>query len=247
MDDNVNEVTLIEQDLLMTVDDFARQERVSPRTVYRWIEMGRLDTVERLGKKYVNASIPLKTALGDNDNVGNVTKSEDDTQTKTGGALQNINIFEEYIKTLRENGKRYERSCRRWQMACFASVFLLIIALLAGTAIGLTYHYGTENLSGRLEASSAELAQIESDKSEALAKIDKINDQVQLQLKPYKEQNVKLQKRIDDLTARNDDLRDRLDEIFERNAILLQRIAEGSTIDGVAAAGPLEKTGDTSR
>ena len=47
MDDNFNEVTLVEQDLLMTVDDFAKQEGVTPRTVYRWIELGRLDTVGR--------------------------------------------------------------------------------------------------------------------------------------------------------------------------------------------------------
>jgi hypothetical protein len=88
MDDNINEVTLVEQDLLMTVDDFAKQECVTPRTVYRWIELGRLDTVERLGKKYVNASVPLKSAFNDNDNVGNELNS------KSVGAFQNVNIFE---------------------------------------------------------------------------------------------------------------------------------------------------------
>ena len=45
MDTNVSEVTVMEQDLLMTVDEFARQEGVTPRTVYRWIELGRLETV----------------------------------------------------------------------------------------------------------------------------------------------------------------------------------------------------------
>ena len=147
MDDYINEVTLVEQDLLMTVDDFAKQERVTPRTVYRWMELGRLDTVERLGKKYVNASVPLKSAVNDNDNVGN------DMKSKNGGALQNVNVFEEYLKTLRENGNRHEKSCRRWQMSCFVSIFLFIAALLAGTAISLVYHYGTENLSDKLHAS----------------------------------------------------------------------------------------------
>ena len=230
MDDYINEVTLVEQDLLMTVDDFAKQERVTPRTVYRWIELGRLDTVERLGKKYVNASTPLKTAVSDNDNVGNDMKSKD------VGALQNVNIFEEYLKTLRENGKRHEKSCRRWQMSCFVSVFLLIAALLAGTAISLVYHYGTENLSDRLEASSEELAKVESGRTDALAKVDNLDEQVEVRLKVYKDENARLKKRLDEVVARNDDLRDRLDETFNRNAILLQRFSEQLTIDEVASA-----------
>ncbi len=172
MDDNFNEVTLVEQDLLMTVDDFAKQEGVTPRTVYRWIELGRLDAVERLGKKYVNASVMPKTAINDNDNVGN------DTKSKNVGALQNVNIFEEYLKTLRENGKRYEKSCRRWQMSCFVSAFLFIATLLAGTALSLIYHYGTESLSDRLEASSTELTKIESDRTAALAKVDNLNEDI---------------------------------------------------------------------
>jgi len=230
MDDYINEVTLVEQDLLMTVDDFAKQECVTPRTVYRWIELGRLDTVERLGKKYVNASTPLKTAVSDNDNVGNDMKSKD------VGALQNVNIFEEYLKTLRENGKRHEKSCRRWQMSCFVSVFLLIAALLAGTAISLVYHYGTENLSDRLEASSEELAKVESGRTDALAKVDNLDEQVEVRLKVYKDENARLKKRLDEVVARNDDLRDRLDETFNRNAILLQRFSEQLTIDEVASA-----------
>ena len=232
MDDYINEVTLVEQELLMTVDDFAKQECVTPRTVYRWIELGRLDTVERLGKKYVNASVPLKTAINDNDNVGH------DMKSKNAGALQNVNIFEEYLKTLRGNGKRYEKSCRRWQMSCFVSVFLLIATLLAGTAISLVYHYGAENLSDRLEASSEELAKVESGRTDALAKVDDLDDQMEIRLKPYKDENIRLKKRLDEVVARNDALRDRLDETFNRNAILLQRFSEQLTIDEVASAGP---------
>ena len=239
MDDNISEVTLVEQDLLMTVDDFAKQECVTPRTVYRWIELGRLDTVERLGKKYVNASIPLKTPINDIDNVGN------DAKSKTVGALQNVNIFEEYLKTLRDNGKRYEKSCRRWQMSCFTSVFLLIAALLAGTAISLFYHYGYENLSDKLKTSSTELAEVESGRTDALAEVDTLNERVEAKLKPYKDENIKLQKRLDELVARNDDLRDRLDETFDRNAILLQRFSEQAMIDEMASATPLETRDDT--
>jgi hypothetical protein len=234
MDDNINEVTLVEQDLLMTVDDFAKQECVTPRTVYRWIELGRLDTVERLGKKYVNASVPLKSAFNDNDNVGN------DMKSKGVGALQNVNIFEEYLKTLRENGKRYEKSCRRWQMSCFVSIFFLIGTLLAGTAISLVFYYGTENLSDRLDAKSTEIAEVESGRADALAKVDDLNENMDTKLKPYKDENIKLQKRLDELVARNDDLRDRLDETFDRNAILLQRFSEQVTIDEVASADPLD-------
>ena len=112
MDTNVSEVTVMEQDLLMTVAEFARQEDVTPRTVYRWIELGRLETVERLGKKYVNASVPLKSGSSDSDNDGN------DTNSPKVGALQQVNIFEEYMKTLRDNGKNFEKSCRRWQFLC---------------------------------------------------------------------------------------------------------------------------------
>jgi len=239
MDDNFSEVTLVEQDLLMTVEDFAKQESVTPRTVYRWIELGRLETVERLGKKYVNASIAPKTPISDSDNVRH------DVKSTNAGALQNVNIFEEYLKTLRDNGKRHEKSCRRWQMACFVSIFLLIATLLAVTAISLTYHYGTENLSGRLEASSTELAEVESGRAAALAKVDKINEQVEIRLKPYMDENATLRKRLDELVTRNDDLRDRLDETFDRNAILLQRISEESTISEVASASPLETPDDT--
>ena len=136
-------------------------------------------------------------------------------------------------------------------MSCFASTFLLIAALLAGTAISLTYHYGTENLSDKLEASSTELAEAESDKTEALSKVDSIDEQVESKLQPYKDENTKLSKRIDELAARNDelvarndDLRDRLDETFYRNAILLQRFAEQATIDEVASVEPMD-TPDT--
>ena len=239
MDDTINEVTLVEQDLLMTVDDFAKQECVTPRTVYRWIELGRLDTVERLGKKYVNASVPLKTAVNDNDNVGN------DMTSKNAGALQNVNIFEEYLKTLRENSKRYEKSCRRWQMSCFASVFLFFIALLAGTAISLFYHYGYENLSDKLEVSSTELAEVESGRTDALATVEGLNEDMELRLKPCKDENTRLRERIDELVARNDNLRDRLDVTFDRNAFLLQRFAEEAAISEVASVDPLETSDNT--
>ncbi|MHC4291869.1 MAG: hypothetical protein ACYTEU_11570 [Planctomycetota bacterium] len=233
MDDNFSEVTVVEQDLLMTVDDFAKQECVTPRTVYRWIELGRLDTVERLGKKYVNASVPLKTAVNDNDNVGN------DMKSKVAGALQNVNIFEEYLKTLRENGRRHEKSCRRWQISCFVSTFLLVAAILAGTALSLIYYYGTENLSDKLEASSTELAEAETDRTSALAKVDNLNENMEMKLKPYKDENIRLQKRLDEIVSRNDDLRNRLDETLGRNTILLQRFSEQATIDEVVSAGPL--------
>ena len=239
MDDTINEVTLVEQDLLMTVDDFAKQEGVTPRTVYRWVELGRLDTVERLGKKYVNASVPLKTPVSDNDNVGNDMKSEN------AGAIQNVNIFEEYLKTLRENSKRYEKSCRRWQMSCFASVFLFFIALLAGTAISLFYHYGYENLSDKLETSSTELAEVESGRTDALATVEDLNEDMELRLKPYKDENTRLRERIDELVARNDNLRDRLDVTFDRNAFLLQRFAEEAAISEVASVDPLEASDNT--
>jgi hypothetical protein len=239
MDDTINEVTLVEQDLLMTVDDFSKQECVTPRTVYRWIELGRLDIVERLGKKYVNASVPLKTAVNDNDNVGN------DMKSKNAGALQNVNIFEEYLKTLRENSKRYEKSCRRWQMSCFVGVFLFFIALLAGTAFSLFYHYGYENLSDKLEASSTELAEVESGRTDALATVENLNEDIELRLKPYKEENLRLRERIDELVTRNDDLRDRLDVTFDRNAFLLQRFAEEAAISEVAAVDPLEAPDNT--
>ncbi|MHC5096989.1 MAG: hypothetical protein ACYSOL_02540 [Planctomycetota bacterium] len=239
MDDTINEVTLVEQDLLMTVDDFAKQECVTPRTVYRWIELGRLDTVERLGKKYVNASVPLKTAVNDNDNVGN------DMKSKNAGALQSVNVFEEYLKTLRENSKRYEKSCRRWQMSCFASVFLFFMALLAGTAISLFYHYGYENLSDKLEASSTELAEVESGRTDALATVEDLNEDMELRLKPYKDENTRLRERIDELVARNDSLRDRLDVTFDRNAFLLQRFAEEAAISEVASVDPLETSDNT--
>jgi len=234
MDDHINEVEVVEQDLLMTVDDFAKQERVTPRTVYRWIELGRLDTVERLGKKYVNSSVPLKTAIGDNDRVGHDTKSE------SGGALQSINIFEEYMKTLRENERCSEKSRRHWQLSCFVSVLLLFVALLAGTAVGLFYHYGYENMSDKLEASSTELAKAESDRVEALARVEELNTKIELKLKPYKDENTRLQDRLDKAVSQNDGLRDRLDETFDRNAILLQHFSEQATIDEVASAGSSE-------
>ncbi|OQY07687.1 MAG: hypothetical protein B6I25_01095 [Planctomycetales bacterium 4572_13] len=239
MNERINEVEVVEQDLLMTVDDFSRQEGVTPRTVYRWIELGRLDTVERLGKKYVNASIPLKTAVSDIDKNGH------DMKSSSVGALQSVNVFEEYLKTLRENSRRHEKSCRRWQMSCFASVFLFFVALLAGTAISLFYHYGYENLSDKLETSSTELDEVESGRTDALARIDMLNNRMGAKLKPYKDENIRLQKRLDELVARNDDLRDRLDETFDRNAVLLQWFSEQTMIDEVASAEPLETPNDT--
>ncbi|MEN8128032.1 MAG: hypothetical protein ABFR90_09550 [Planctomycetota bacterium] len=236
MDDNINEVEVVEQDLLMTVDDFAKQEGVTTRTVYRWIELGRLDTVERLGKKYVNASVPLKTAINDNDKFGHDMKS-------TGvGAIQNVNIFEEYLKTLRENERRSEKSSRHWQISCFVSVFLLFVALLAGTAISLFYHYGYENLSNKLESSETGLAKAESDKADALTRVDNFDERLEIKVKSYKDENTKLQKRLDEIIARNDELRDRLDETFDRNTVLLQRISEQTTIDEMAS---LETPEDT--
>jgi len=232
MYDNDNEVTVVEQDLLMSVDDFAQQEGVTARTVYRWIEQGRLDIVERLGKKYVNASIPLKTPVSDNDNAGH------DAKSSNGGALQNVNIFEEYLKTIRENGRRSEKSCRRWQVGCFLSTFLFIIALLACTALSLLYYYGTEGLSDKLKASSAEMAEIESARAAALAKMDDLSVEVEKQLKPYKDENLRLQKRLDEAIARNDDLRNRLDETFDRNVGLMERLSGKAAIEEVAPVRP---------
>ena len=232
MDDNYSEVTVVEQDLLMTVDDFAKQECVTPRTVYRWIELGRLETVERLGKKYVNASVPLKTAVNDSDNV------RSDVKSKNAGALQNVNIFEEYLKTLRENSRRAEKSCRRWQTSCFVSVLLFIVALLACTSLGLLYHYGTENLTERLEASAMEMEKVESSRTDALAKAEDLDAQMAMQIKPFKEENARLRKRLDEVLARNDELRDKLDETFGRNITLLERFSDQAIADEVASASP---------
>jgi hypothetical protein len=230
MDDNFSEVTVVEQDLLMTVDDFAKQEGVTTRTVYRWMELGRLETVERLGKKYVNASVPLKTAINDNDNVRHDAKSQN------AGALQNVNIFEEYLKTLRENSRRAEKSCRRWQMTCFASIFLFIVSLLACTSLALLYHYGTENLTERLDDSAAELAEVESGRNDALARAEGLSEQIELQIKPFKEENVRLRNRLDEVLAKNDALRDKLDETFGRNITLLERFSDQALEDEVASA-----------
>jgi hypothetical protein len=229
MYDNNSEVTVIEQDLLMTVDDFAQQEGVTPRTVYRWIEQGRLDIVERLGKKYVNASVPLKTAFNDTDNAGR------DTKSSNVGAIQNVNIFEEYLKTIRDNGRRSEKSCRRWQIGCFLSTFLFIVALLACTALSLLYYYGTENLTGKLNASSAELADIESAKAAALAKLDDLNAQIDKKMQPYKDENIRLQKRLDEAIARNDELSKQLDATFNRNVDLLERLSMKTSSDKVVS------------
>ncbi len=230
METDVNEVTVIEQDLLMTVDEFAKQEGVTPRTVYRWIELGRLDTVERLGKKYVNASIPLKSGISDDDNVGNDKKSPNVT------ALQSINIFEEYMKTLRDNGKNFEKSCRRWQISCFLSICLLFIALIAGTAVSMLFYYESEILTDKLSASSSRLAELESQKSAALAKADNLMQTMDNRLQPYIDENNKLKGRIDDLLSRNDELRASLGENMTQQAALLERISERTRIEELAMA-----------
>ncbi|MHC5159689.1 MAG: hypothetical protein ACYSN8_06640, partial [Planctomycetota bacterium] len=122
--------------------------------------------------------------------------------------------------------------------------FLFFITLLAGTAISLFFHYGYENLSGKLEASSTELAEVESSRTDALATVENLNEDMELRLKPYREENVRLRERIDELVVRNDDLRDRLDVTFDRNAFLLQRFAEEAAIDEVASVDPLEAPGN---
>ena len=111
-------------------------------------------------------------------------------------------------------------------MSCFASLFLFVAALLAATALGLLYHYGIESFNDKFEASAEKLAQVESEKADALAKLDDFNRKVEAQVQPYKEENEKLRLRLDELTSRNDSLRDRLDETYDRNALLLQTISE---------------------
>ena len=236
MDTNVSEVTVMEQDLLMTVDEFARQEGVTPRTVYRWIELGRLETVERLGKKYVNASVPLKSGVSDSDNDGN------DTNSPKVGALQQVNIFEEYMKTLRDNGKNFEKSCRRWQLLCFASVFLFFAALLAGTALSMLFYYENKMLDDKLVTTSAKLTEAESRRVASETKVDNLYENMDKSVLPYKDENVRLKKRIDELTAQNDGLRNQLDETVSRQAVLLQRFSEMTTIDEVVKADPALKS-----
>ena len=228
MNTDVNEVTVMEQDLLMTVDEFARQEGVTPRTVYRWIELGRLDTVERLGKKYVNASVPLKSAVNDNDNDGNDKTSPD------VGAIQQVNIFEEYMKTLRDNSKNFEKSCRRWQWLCFASVFLFFAALLAGTAFSMLFYYENEMLDEKLVTTSAKLTEAESRRMASETKVDNLYENMDKSVLPYKDENSKLKKRIEELTAQNDDLRSRLDSTMLQQATLLERLTEKTRAEEMA-------------
>ena len=241
MDNNVSEVTLVEQDLLMSVDEFAKQEDVTPRTVYRWIELGRLETVERLGKKYVNASVPLKTGSGDNDNVGNDTKSQ------KVGALQQVNIFEEYMKTLRDNGKNFEKSSRRWQLLCFASIFLFFAALLAGTAVSMLFYYENEMLSDKLTSATSDLSEAESKRMATETRVDNLYETMDKNVLPYKEENAKLKSRIDNLTAQNDDLRSRLDVAMSRQATLLDQLAteKAKAAEAVAMANSLAERPDT--
>jgi hypothetical protein len=68
---------------------------------------------------------------------------------------------------------------------------------------------------------------------------------MELRLKPFKDENIRLRERIDELVARNDDLRDRLDVTFDRNAFLLQRFAEEAAISEVASVDPLEAQDNT--
>ena len=203
MDTNISEVTVMEQDLLMTVDEF---------------------TVERLGKKYVNASVPLKSGVNDNDNDGN------DTKSSKVGALQQINIFEEYMKTLRDNGKNYEKSSRRWQIMCFASVFLFFVALLAGTAFSMLFYYENEMLTEKLTSATSKLSEAEARRLATETKMDNLYETMDKNTLPYKEENAKLLQRIDQLAAQNDDLRSRLDNAVAQQATLLERLAEKNKV-----------------
>jgi predicted nuclease with TOPRIM domain len=82
------------------------------------------------------------------------------------------------------------------------------------------------------------MAEIESARAAALAKLDDLNVEVEKQLKPYKDENLRLQKRLDEAIARNDDLRNRLDETFDRNVGLMERLSGKAAIDKAGSVRP---------
>ena len=69
-----------------------------------------------------------------------------------------------------------------------------------------------------------------------MAKAEDLSSQIALQIKPYKEENIRLRNRLDEVLARNDELRDKLDETFGRNITLLERFSDQALEDEVASA-----------
>ena len=135
-------------EILVSFQDFAKQENVSLRTVQSWAKQGRIETVRQNGKRFVNSSAPMVKVVK-NDDFGNSVNSR----------IFAPNVLLEKLLATNEGAKRQSgkaKSC--WQFAFFAVAFLLAVALAVAAGFGSWGYQKIENQSVVVETATADLA-----------------------------------------------------------------------------------------
>ena len=131
-------------EILVSFQDFAKQENVSLRTVQSWAKQGRIETVRKNGKRLVNSSAPIVEVV-----------KNDDFGKNVNSLVFAPNPLLEKLLVVNEDAKRQsEQAKSRWQFAFLAVAFLLAVA----ASFGSWGYQKIENQSVVVETANADIA-----------------------------------------------------------------------------------------
>lgn len=134
--------------ILVSFQDFAKQENISLRTVQSWAKQGRIETVRQNGKRLVNSLAP----------IAEVAKNKDFGKSVNSRVFAPKLLLEKLLVTNEGAKRQSEKAKSCWQFAFLAVAFLLAVALVVAAGLGSWGYQKIENQSAVVETANADMA-----------------------------------------------------------------------------------------
>ncbi len=134
--------------ILVSLQDFAKQQNISLRTVQSWARQGRIETVRQNGKRLVNSLAPI-VEVAKNKNFG---------KTVNARLLAPSLLLDKLLVTNEGAKRQSEKAKSHWQLAFLAVAFLLAVALVVAAGLGSWAYQKIQNQSAVVETTNADIA-----------------------------------------------------------------------------------------
>ena len=135
-------------EILVSFQNFAKQENISLRTVQSWAKQGRIETVRKNGKRLVNSAAPIVE----------VAKNKDFEKTVNSSVLAPNLLLEKLLVASEDAKRQSEKAKSRWQFAFLAVAFLMAVTLAVAAGFGSWGYQKIENQSLVVETVNADIA-----------------------------------------------------------------------------------------
>lgn len=132
---------------LLAIDDYARQEQVSRRTINRYVKVGRLQARKIKGRTFI-VDMPIEPAIVQPASAPETQDRTDRTVQVPGTSHLAIPVKNDWIAF--GAAQAYAKSRHKWQVAFFVVAVLLIIVLVVGAGAGVWFYQENISLRSRL-------------------------------------------------------------------------------------------------